>query len=1042
MRRVFLLLFAFGMLLSSASANAQEIELKHSYDFEDGTAADVIGGANGTLVGGTIKNGVYTASESGEYIELPGSQIAINTYSEITVEAYVSTVSGANTGYTMLFYFGDTSDDGKGTYSFFGSIARGDDVSKAALATVGESPWSYESGPTGTEYDDGNMHHMVVTVNATEVSMYLDGVLAGTETLSEVNSIDLISNNLAYLCKGGYSDDPTWIGSIIEYNIYSGIMDASTVANRYLNFPLETSTTLDTLYANVGTLTPEFNPYTTDYELTVPYGTTSISLEAPSSVIGNVVSMNDGTNDLDAENISFDENGVLVEIIVESLDGSERTYYVDIFVGDPEASAILSDITLSTGNLLSEVNISDTAYTAIVPYGTTTVDVTAVPAASNATVVGDGTLTLTDGVAETTITITSNDGSDIRTYTLSVHETDVAVGNSYYIQQEVSGLVIGENTSTNGVVLYQPLNNATNQLFELVESGVDGQYYLKNQNEHYITLSASNTWSMLMTDQLSEDLDSCRFVVDEYEPGRFHIQSVARALTSDVYLATDGTTAGSAVYCDKGESNENGVWNIKFAEDVVDPYDTYLAELTASTGVLSPEFDPFTTAYTLVLPTGTNSVEIAATANDASSVVTGTGSISLNGLEGTITITVTATDPSYYKEYTIHYLVNSDLELKHQYTFANGTAQDLVGGAHGTVVGGTIDEGVYLADTLGYHIELPGETIAINTYPSFTMEAYIMDDPNTVNESTATMLASFGDTQDGWMGVDYYFLSVKSRAAITVGEYSTPWNDEIGVDGANLHDDGMAHHVVGVVASDSMSFYLDGMIVGSTPLSGDNFIQGLSNAKALLAASVYSGDNTWLGAIYEFNIYSGVMDAQTVATRSQGFPIETTASDATLASISLGDSTLTDFVPTTLDYLIYVPEGSDVPEITPTVKIEGATVSTTKAASLADSTTLKVTSLDQNYSVTYTFKFTTSTSVKTPEVANVSVYPTFTDGSFTVETEGGASTVSVYDLSGSLVKQQSFTSNVQNITVKDAGMYIMKVENQGASKVFKVFKTK
>jgi PKD repeat protein len=58
----------------------------------------------------------------------------------------------------------------------------------------------------------------------------------GEAQLSADNSIPNLSNNHAWLCKGGYANDPTWLGKIHEYNIYSGVMLQGEVSQKAQNF--------------------------------------------------------------------------------------------------------------------------------------------------------------------------------------------------------------------------------------------------------------------------------------------------------------------------------------------------------------------------------------------------------------------------------------------------------------------------------------------------------------------------------------------------------------------------------------------------------------------------------------------------------------------------------------------------------------------------------------------------------------------------------------------------------------------------------------
>jgi hypothetical protein len=212
----------------------------HSYTFEDGTANDSVGDADGFLVGGAeVIDGALVTTAQDQWMEMPGDIIAMNTYSEVTIEAWYTPEAGANTGWSMLAYFGDSVDT-LGSNGYFITSARGDDKSRAAISCDDiASPWASESGADGPEYDDGLLHHMVSTINATDITLYIDGVLIASTPLSATNSISCISQNFAYLAKGGYEGDPEWIGQIHEFNIYDKALSDAQIAANYAAGPLK-----------------------------------------------------------------------------------------------------------------------------------------------------------------------------------------------------------------------------------------------------------------------------------------------------------------------------------------------------------------------------------------------------------------------------------------------------------------------------------------------------------------------------------------------------------------------------------------------------------------------------------------------------------------------------------------------------------------------------------------------------------------------------------------------------------------------------------
>jgi hypothetical protein len=218
--------------------------LVHSYTFEDGTANDSVGSAHGALVGDTaVVDGSLVLDGDGDWMDMPGEIIAMNTYSEVTVETWFTSVEGGNTGFHMLAAFGEEgtgADAGFGYRYLFITPARGDDVSRVAIQTssMDADPWSEETGVSATtEHDDGLEHHFVCTVNATDITFYIDGELIGSEPLAAGNEIAGIGTDAAHIGKGVYNVDPVWAGSVEEFNIYNRALSLDEIQANYAAGP-------------------------------------------------------------------------------------------------------------------------------------------------------------------------------------------------------------------------------------------------------------------------------------------------------------------------------------------------------------------------------------------------------------------------------------------------------------------------------------------------------------------------------------------------------------------------------------------------------------------------------------------------------------------------------------------------------------------------------------------------------------------------------------------------------------------------------------
>jgi hypothetical protein len=212
----------------------------HLYTFEDGTAKDEIDAADGTLVGGAaIVDGAMVTTAQDQWMSMPGDVIDVNSYEAVTIEAWYIPTAGANTGWSMLAYFGGNVG-GVGGNGFFMTTARADDKSRAAISTNDiATPWASESGADGPEYDDGLLHYMASTINATDITLYIDGVLIASTPLSATNRLSDVSNDLALLAKGGYDGDPEWIGAIDQFAIYDVALTPEQIAANYAAGPIK-----------------------------------------------------------------------------------------------------------------------------------------------------------------------------------------------------------------------------------------------------------------------------------------------------------------------------------------------------------------------------------------------------------------------------------------------------------------------------------------------------------------------------------------------------------------------------------------------------------------------------------------------------------------------------------------------------------------------------------------------------------------------------------------------------------------------------------
>ncbi len=279
------------LLIGNLPSLAQSQTLKHSYDFESGDATDQTGNADGTLHGGFIENGRYTSSLPGNFISLPGDQIKINEYSSLTLEAYVQTPAGNGTN-TMLAYFGRTLSSNNGADYLFLSAKNGGNTAAAISCNNTTNPWTTESKLTTTSLEDNELHHLVLTVDGSTMKLFVDGSNASTVTLSAQNKLSNLSNELIYLCKGGYTGDATWLGTIDAFNIYDGILSSTDIlinSNTYIS----TARIISSQYGQINSKSQSINDVPevsiSDFMsgLSVPKNVTKFLLDAAGNDITN-----------------------------------------------------------------------------------------------------------------------------------------------------------------------------------------------------------------------------------------------------------------------------------------------------------------------------------------------------------------------------------------------------------------------------------------------------------------------------------------------------------------------------------------------------------------------------------------------------------------------------------------------------------------------------------------------------------------------------------------------------------------------------------
>jgi hypothetical protein len=233
--------------------------LTHRYSFNDGTANDSVGTANGTLKGSAsisggqliIPNATSTAPAL-DYLQLPYGVITNATgtatnyndptakYNDpsVTVESWATFYPNQYT-WAELFDFGNTDSGGLGEYDIHVSIHAGDGDTFIGISDSdnANNDYQYEDVPGDSHLDGKTNLYIAAVFNppAGYLAIYTNGVLMG-----ENSSITIpMAGVWSLLDKIGADvwPDPGMQGSVDEFRIYNGVLTPDQIAADYVLGP-------------------------------------------------------------------------------------------------------------------------------------------------------------------------------------------------------------------------------------------------------------------------------------------------------------------------------------------------------------------------------------------------------------------------------------------------------------------------------------------------------------------------------------------------------------------------------------------------------------------------------------------------------------------------------------------------------------------------------------------------------------------------------------------------------------------------------------
>jgi hypothetical protein len=193
----------------------------------EGNANDIIGGNNGTVIGGTtFANGevgqAFSVNGNAQYVEVPQSPV-LNPSDQITIEFWMK----ADPSNPMTTYQGLVTSD------FFGI-----EIAPSLLfysSTDNGSSWVITPGAT---VSSGVWHHVAATYDGAQMCLYIDGQIWSTIPQSGNISHMLANSFLAFGSEDGRtvcncSGNRYFNGLIDEVSIYNRALSANEIATIY-----------------------------------------------------------------------------------------------------------------------------------------------------------------------------------------------------------------------------------------------------------------------------------------------------------------------------------------------------------------------------------------------------------------------------------------------------------------------------------------------------------------------------------------------------------------------------------------------------------------------------------------------------------------------------------------------------------------------------------------------------------------------------------------------------------------------------------------
>ncbi len=209
--------------------------MTHRYSFNDGTANDSVGSANGALVGNAsiaagqlVLPNVTAAAPATDYLQLPAGIVTNDT--AVTVESWLTIHLNQYT-WANLFDFGNQNANGESEYDIHVCVHSSDDATIAGISDSDNANAHYQYIDLGAGSSlDGQTNLCLTTVfnpPAGYIAIFTNGALAGgiSNVTIQMSGVQDVRNIIG----ADNWPDPGLQGSVNEFRIYNFALSAAQI---------------------------------------------------------------------------------------------------------------------------------------------------------------------------------------------------------------------------------------------------------------------------------------------------------------------------------------------------------------------------------------------------------------------------------------------------------------------------------------------------------------------------------------------------------------------------------------------------------------------------------------------------------------------------------------------------------------------------------------------------------------------------------------------------------------------------------------------